>query len=238
MLASPEVAREGDESEVAGINLPTSVPEQVAALVVQAFAGTLPRSRPLTYWEPEKLRPRHIQAIRLQIAGYNNNDIAEALGYTPSRVSILLSHPDAQTIRNALVSVVTGDALDVRTQINQASGEALNVVLDSMRNVGEYKEKAKIAFGILDRAGYSVVQKVENKTEINLTAKVGDRLSDALLAFTEVSRVDYSKYLELGEGSSAGSSASTDSAPVSESVPPTQSQQDNPPPPAYVTEVL
>lgn len=125
--------------------------------------GELPSNgnglRPLKYWEPKELRERHRIAIRLHACGMTNNRIAETLGYTPSRISIILNDPRAEAVRMEMSSLVTDNLDNIGLRLQFYAGEALTEVVDLMRGADSEGVRQKSAFDILDRAGYNKIEK-------------------------------------------------------------------------------
>jgi hypothetical protein len=193
-------------------------------LVAAAFSGQLARGRDLKYWENLRLKPQHIQMLVMKGAGYKNNEIARAMDITEARVSVIVNHPDAQSVMALLVSFQAEELLDVKTRIQAHSGEALNVALEQMRNASEPAVRLKAAFGLLDRAGYGAVQRTENKHVVEIPATAARGIAAALKEAQEIEEVEFEIVTEApdsgtGEPSETGSSESTSSEPPSAGYP-------------------
>ena len=110
-----------------------------------------------------RVRERHKIAVVLQACGFKNNEIASALGYTPSRVSIILNSkkPELQQVRKDAVERVVNNSVDLTGKIRHAAIHALDTMI-SLVDSAEEDIQFKSAKDILDRAGYSPVKKQAN----------------------------------------------------------------------------
>lgn len=103
----------------------------------------------------------------MEAAGFSSSEIAEILGMTAARVSVILNDPRADMDRKEFASGVIERMQDVQLKIALHADEALDEILDEMRNVEDPRVRQKAAFGILDRAGYTPVQKsIQAKAEL------------------------------------------------------------------------
>jgi len=131
-------------------------------------------------WSPKRLRQRHKLAIRLEACGMTNNQIAEHLGYTPSRISIILNDPRADEIRAGMSSLVADNLDDIALRLQHYAGEALTEVVDIMRESTSDTVRQRSAFDILDRAGYNKIEK-----HISATTNISDKQVAQLLGTLE-----------------------------------------------------
>jgi hypothetical protein len=153
----------------------------IEKLIRLAMSGSLPRSRPLRDWEPAKLNAQHIQMVLMKAAGgITQNTIAEVLNVTPANVSVVLNHPDAKFLLARLASHSAGDVIDIEARIQQVMPEMLEIVIDAAREAEEPTQRAKIAFGLLDRGGYGAKQKVDHTHEFVMPKKQADLLLAAI----------------------------------------------------------
>ena len=170
---------------------PEAREERLSAMMMEVFQGTVGRGRSLKYWENLRLKPQHIQMIVMKAAGYRNNVIAERFGMTQARVSVILNHPDAMSVLSRLVSFQAENLLDIKARIQAHSGEALDTVLTAMRSAPEWKDRAKIGFSLLDRAGYGATQKSEVVHRLELPTHEAQELTLALRESQEIEDADY-----------------------------------------------
>jgi hypothetical protein len=105
--------------------------------------------------------PRHDMIALLYASGMRVSEIAEQLGYHPNRVSLILSDPRAaERIAHYRERVVESMA-DVGLKLKALALEALDTAAYWMRSRDPKLApvSARSAFGILDRAGFSKVEK-------------------------------------------------------------------------------
>lgn len=183
--APVEGARHGD-----GIG-PDSKIERLQGLMLQVLDGTISRGRSLKYWENLKLNPKHIQMLVMKAAGFTNNYIAAEFEMTAARVSVIVNHPDAQSVLSRLISYQAEELIDVKSRIRAHSAEALDISLDVMRNARDDGLKLKAAFGLLDRGGYGAVQRSEAKIEVSLPIAAANAIGAALRESQEVEDADW-----------------------------------------------
>ena len=187
--------------------------ERLNALMVSTLDGKLGRGRSLRYWENLKLKPVHLQMLMAKAAGYNNRAIARQFDYDEARVSVIVNHPDAQSVLAHLVSYQAENLLDIKARIQAHAGEALDTVLTAMRTAPEQTQRAAIGFKLLDRAGYSAVQKSETVHRFEMPAAEASALTAALHESQEVQGVEWKEVSKVGAqvggvGDSDGSRAS------------------------------
>ena len=135
----------------------------------------------LEYWQPKKLNPRHLVILQAHAAGLKNVDICKVLHMSESRVSTIINDPRAPRYIEQFCSNTADGMRDVFERIRLYSNEALTLVMDQLRDEGEDPNlRQRAAFSILDRAGYS---KIEKKLVAHATVseKAADALAGALL---------------------------------------------------------
>ena len=184
----------------------------VQQAIAKALAGTLSRNRSLKYWEPKQLNEMHIQMILMRAAGFRQNEIARQLGVTDANVSVGLNHPDAQVVLATIIAHAADHVLDVRTRIKAHAGEMFDIITDLARNSPDENVKARCAFGILDRAGYGEVKKVEASHDIRISDSAAERLERAISLTALVQDGSYEVYtVQPADGGSAALSKPSDS---------------------------
>lgn len=174
--------------------------QHLSEFLAKVMAGEVARGRPLKYWENLKLRPRHLQILLMKAAGYPNNAIAEQMGMDKARVSVIVRHPDAQTILSYLVSYAAEDMLDVKTRIKAHAGEMLDHVLTTVRNSRDEKVVQKGAFKLLEMAGYGAVQKVEAKHTFEIPKAESVRIADTLDELKGLQNIDMERFVTTDHG--------------------------------------
>lgn len=153
--------------------------ERMQGAMLDVMNGVVARGRYLKYWENLRLKPIHMQMLLMKAAGYTNNKIAETIHYDPSRVSVVVNHPDAQYLLSHLVSYQAERLLDVNARIQAHAGEALDTALMLMRT-GKEEVRERVSFKLLDRAGYGAVQKTEVSHRVEMAVAQADNLSAAV----------------------------------------------------------
>ena len=140
--------------------------------------------------QPEKMSS-HIQLIiAMDIAGYNGNEIAENIGYTPGRVSVIRNSPLYKEARESKwtdlqdkvtdkksTEIVKGDPVELRIKglamraVEQQASLLEGADSDFVRNA--------VANSLLDRAGYKPYTE-KTKISVEVTEKMADRFERVL----------------------------------------------------------
>ena len=109
-----------------------------------------------------RVRPRHEMVVMLAVAGWKHNEIAEAMGYTPGRVSIIINskNPKLLAVKQQAAARVLDNTIDLQAKFAQHAPTALNAMVDVMSQTADLAQRRLAARDILDRAGYSPVKKV------------------------------------------------------------------------------
>lgn len=111
----------------------------------------------------ERVRPRHRIAVMLHETGWTGKQIAAALGYTESRVSVILNsrHPKLQELRTKFASQVADNAIDTQSKMKLYANEMLDILVSHARNIKEQPALSRLAArDILHMAGFTPVKKV------------------------------------------------------------------------------
>jgi hypothetical protein len=125
-------------------------------------SGKIP-AQPLSYmWE------RHYEILRRLVAGDRQCDIAGSLGMTDTRLSIIVNSPIFQARLLELRERANAGAANVMGRISKLAIDSMTILENAIRaKRGEAGydpelrtvEKIRCAQDVLDRAGYSAVQK-------------------------------------------------------------------------------
>ncbi|NIN68887.1 MAG: hypothetical protein GTO63_30210 [Anaerolineae bacterium] len=110
---------------------------------------------------PERWSNRHDLVVLLKATGHRNNEIAEKLDYSQAYVSLILGDPRAKQKLEEYTQRLADNAIDVRAKLDLLSAEAIETAAHWMRERKDQLAPVSLrsAFGILDRAGYSKVEK-------------------------------------------------------------------------------
>lgn len=113
-------------------------------------------------YTPARVRPRHRIAVMLHESGIRPKEIAQMLGYTEARVSVILNSHNVhlQAIREKFATQVADNCQDVITRLKLHAHEMVDIMLKHARNVDKGDLSRLAAKDILDRAGFAPVKKM------------------------------------------------------------------------------
>jgi hypothetical protein len=145
-------------------------------------------------WSPKEIRRRHELVCALHACGWRGKDIAEHVGYSQSRVSIIVNDPRSREIIDSYAGAFSSIATDVKEKLEFLSIEAVEEVAQVMRSAEKDETRLRAAFGVLDRGGYGKAMKVIRQDD-GLTDDAIERLASGLIEAKEAGRavidVDY-----------------------------------------------
>jgi hypothetical protein len=119
-----------------------------------------PEISPVKEYQPDKWTSAHRFMVMLEVAGKRPGEIASITESSLSRVSTILSDPRAELDRVEIGARLADNLTDIQAKLSLYAHEALETVIEEMRDVTVKPEtRIKAGFGILDRAGYTPVQK-------------------------------------------------------------------------------
>lgn len=121
-------------------------------------------------------------------AGFKNNEIAESLQIAVSTVSIIVNDERAKPYILKAQQRVADGILDLNLRLKAHATEALDEIVDQMRNAEKDIVRQKAAFGILDRAGYTPIQKHTVIQAPEIPEGLGAVVAEAHAELTEVRR--------------------------------------------------
>jgi len=140
--------------------------------------------------QPEKMSSKIQLIIAMDLAGFKGNSIAEAVGLTPARVSIIRNSPlflqerearwktlQSQVMDKKTTEIAAGDPVEAR--IKDLALQAVNkydMLLSGAKS--EFVQKAT-ADSILDRAGYKA-KTDKTIVSVEVTEKMADRFERVL----------------------------------------------------------
>lgn len=136
-------------------------------------------------------RERHKMVIFLHCAGWKNNDIAKAMGYTANQVSIIISsqHPELLALRDKAQQLVETNTTDVLLRFRQEANKSVDALIAVRDQDKDLANKRLAARDILDRAGYSVVKK-----QINFnTAIPAEKLESIIERVEEANDIEHQR---------------------------------------------
>lgn len=154
-------------------------------------AAPLGRGDSQKSYQPEVWGPRHEIVARLHGVGLSNKEISRITGLSEPRVSVIINDSRATPAIKDTLDAHKEQIENLHGRIKSLGPAALDKIEEQMRTSEDEKIAQRAAFGILDRAGYTPVQK-----QIILGASIPeDALSsmlDALRASDEADRYQYS----------------------------------------------
>jgi len=207
--------------------------QELTTLFRRVMDGDLPRGRLLKSNEPDRLDERHLQVVMLRSAGMDQGAIARVTGFTEPWISIILNHPDAQTVLARIIGYASDNILDLNARIQGTAAEAFDTVVHVMRTTADESLSSRNAFEILKMAGYGAVERKQFTHSFGLSDEGARELAAAMKEAQGLQSLEYAEFVDvhvqqqLGSGSvSSGSPAtSADSGQTSVSVPPTDGSQ-------------
>lgn len=153
--------------EVAGVLVGSGddtkdLPQDVRDLIARCMAQEEPRTRPLRDWEPDKLSARHVMMCMLRAAGFRTGEIAGILGLGQPSVSNALCSEYGQKVTRAIMYARGTRVLDIRSKLDEFASDILDHMHSAAMRSDDLEQISKVGFGLLDRAGYGAVAKVQN----------------------------------------------------------------------------
>lgn len=153
-------------SEIAGPDKATFLMGQLnAALGLTPGSASIAQPSTMQAATPKKIRPRHRMVVMLAEVGWTNKAIAEATGYTESRVSIILNarHPELLRIKREFACRVADHIDDTANRLKLYANEMLDTMVYHARQKEAQPQNSRMAArDILHMAGYSPVRRQIN----------------------------------------------------------------------------
>lgn len=174
---------------------------EVEELFAAARRGELPRARELKAHEPLTLNEQHLQMVLFRAGGVRQNRIAKHFGVTQSRTSIILNHPDAQTILDRLGAVHAVDGVgDVRERLAHLRGPVLDLIEDFVFDEEQPVEK-RVAKGFdLLRLDTELAPAKSAGPNVNVSVALsGAQLGGMLSALRESREIEEASYVVLAD---------------------------------------
>lgn len=211
----------------------------ISELFELARRGEIPRERELYAHEPQLLNERHLQAVTMRAClGMRQKDIAAALGYTDSTISIVLNHPDAKYVIDRIQGMSGAAVVDISARIDERLKNLRPKAVDSIEDVfddpgDEPKvlmakiQKARMGFSLLEHTGHGPSKQIDVKHDhaFRLDSGSASLLSRALRESNEIEEADYT--IEAPGGGVEGSGPPT-ALPSGTGAPPPGASQELP----------
>jgi hypothetical protein len=168
-----------------------SLEPEIKALITRCMEGTEPVDVPLKPWQNQRFNATNVTVVLLRAAGLKGSQIAEMLGQDQARVSVILTHPYGKKILQAMMHRQGARIVDIKTRLEDYAGAILDKMHEEAMKSEDLKIVAAVGFGLLDRAGYGTVQKIQSESRsLSVTASPENisALTDALNGSDRVDR--------------------------------------------------
>lgn len=136
-------------------------------------------------WSPDKWTPRHRIVVALHLGGDKNREIAEKLGLSEGRVSIILNDPRAVHEIERMSRQVADRTVDTHLRLRLYANEALDEIVEELRTSRSEKIRQKAAFGLLDRAGFTPIKGEKEESAPLLPSEVVERMEATTKEITQ-----------------------------------------------------
>ena len=135
---------------------PGHMEELIADMPAAGLPCEVETKTPSGKWEPQKLTARHREIMRRLLEGAPRNIIAEEMGLTPQAITIIST---SLLFRSELAKMEEDADFQVIKRAEDLSNEAIDTLKNLMRFSRSEALKCRAADSILDRAGYSKIEK-------------------------------------------------------------------------------
>ena len=152
---SQQIERSDKRMDVSIIPSATPLAElfvELSAPLMRAEDETLPPDK----WVPQKLLPRHREIMRRLVEGASYMDISEEMGITPQAITLITN---SAIFKGELTKLEAEADSNVIRRAEALSHEALDTLKNLMRRARTESVRKTSADSILDRAGYSKIEK-------------------------------------------------------------------------------
>lgn len=133
-------------------------------------------------YQPEKWSNFHRYIVLLEVAGKRPGQIADIVGVSNARVSVILNDARADLDRVQLGGAIADRMTDITSKLEMYAHESLDIIMEEMREVNNKPElRSKNAFGILAAAGYGAV----NKHQVEQPPELPKEMADAMISVAQ-----------------------------------------------------
>ena len=140
---------------------------------------------------PKHLSPRHRTLMRKLLAGKELKDVAEDLGFTVKRASLVVNSPLFQEEMKRMQEQIDKGVIAVESEIEHMDGgvkaqleaealASLKVIIGLRDGAASERVKQVSALEILDRAGYTKTDKFEGKVRLDTSPGLLDAIGEAM----------------------------------------------------------
>lgn len=107
------------------------------------------------------IKPRHTEIARRLVLGQTQSEIARDLNMTPARLSVICASPIFKIEYNRLKELRDAGTVDISRELQEIAPGALEVIERTMYKGKTENIQFRAAESIMDRAGYSKINKTE-----------------------------------------------------------------------------
>lgn len=140
---------------------------------------------PVTKWEPDAWTAKHVLVCRLHAIGLTGRQIAVSTGYTEARVSIILNDSRAEQFIREAVERVGDQVLSMQAKMQRDANRMYDIAVYIAENDHRAPVRLKAAFGLLDRAGYTPVQRHTHTIQPTLPSGLADAVRETHAEYQE-----------------------------------------------------
>lgn len=127
----------------------------------------MPQEAGLKYYEPKNLSPRHKHIVALHVAGLKNQEIAEVLDFSQSRVSVILNDPRTEAIKRDLEEgFISGMLLEAQRVLQGNAAKAARTMVHLMEHAESENVQLRASADILDRTGFKAKESITIDTDV------------------------------------------------------------------------
>jgi hypothetical protein len=105
----------------------------------------------LNKWVPKKWKPEYERIVGLSCLGESNKKIAQMMGFTPEHVSTILNLPQAEELRELVLSKLREKNVESATEVLGRIGIKTAVLLEKAIDNKQFTENPKTMFALIDR---------------------------------------------------------------------------------------
>ncbi len=132
--------------------------------------------------------PRANIICLLAASGMKNVEIAEVLRISPQSVSNTINDPRAKDVIIQAQQHASENVLDLNQRLKETAAEAYEAVVEVMRNSEDERLRAKVGFGLLDRAGYTPIQRHVVKAAPTLPEGLVERVTETHAELKQITK--------------------------------------------------
>jgi DNA-binding CsgD family transcriptional regulator len=111
--------------------------------------------------ETSWIRPRHREIMRRKLVGQTNKQIAEEMGLSQNRVSVIVNSPLFKLELERMMQQADEQVFDAMSKLRELQPDAVNVLHESMHQHEYPHLRLKAAIQVLDRTGINSPKQIQ-----------------------------------------------------------------------------